>query len=412
MKKFANKSEKLFARLCEKQFLKHYIFYKGCCETSNGEIEVGDLIFWLRDILIVVELLWREKKDKNTKSFVKRIGEKRKQLKKDRKYFESEKEIYLLNGNEQIKYWNNAFHIFHGIIVIDSKIELDKLDHQQYKKTLNEDFPIAIMRKNDFQDLFEEIDTVPDLYYYLFDRYKFVKKLFNMNSHIFRDLNINTEKELIGYYKYNENNFPLENWDFKKFKKYWKEYKSNYKNKIIKRNLENRKSYKIDKLIYQIRNIHEEGKNDKDSIKHAWQLSLFTRRGRAQFADKILSGFERIHQKNKKRFFSIQNPVSECWLFFYFKNSMNSEKFQDIAYKEAQNKLIFEMKKNKFEHSVFLYSFRKSSIDTGRDFDEIYLDILDADMIDTNSDSFKNVNLEELDKCGYYEPMEIKEFPD
>jgi len=91
---------------------------------------------------------------------------------------------------------------------------------------------------------------------------------------------------------------------------------------------------------------------------------------------------------------------------------MNSEKFQHVAYKEAQNKLIFEMKKDRFEYSVFLYSFRKSSIDTGRDFDEIYLDILDADMIDTNSDSFKNVNLEELNKCGYYEPMEIKEFPD
>jgi hypothetical protein len=46
------------------------------------------------------------------------------------------------------------------------------------QKSLALPFPIAIMSRQDFLDLTAEVDTVPDLTYYLLDRFEFLKQAY------------------------------------------------------------------------------------------------------------------------------------------------------------------------------------------------------------------------------------------
>ncbi len=93
-----NPSEKLFSDLCAKQYLKGFVFHSPKYNDPT-EKEAGDIVLWLRTFLIAFEVVWRDPSNQgSTKQFIKRIGEKRKQLESDFKvYSEKSDKVELIN---------------------------------------------------------------------------------------------------------------------------------------------------------------------------------------------------------------------------------------------------------------------------------------------------------------------------
>ena len=95
-----NPSEKLFSDLCAKQYLKGFVFHSPKYKDPT-EKEAGDIVLWLRTFLIAFEVVWRDSSCQgSTKQFIKRIGEKRKQLESDFKVYENKSDKIELTNEE------------------------------------------------------------------------------------------------------------------------------------------------------------------------------------------------------------------------------------------------------------------------------------------------------------------------
>ena len=151
-----NSSERLFAELCSKNYLKGFVFHSPRIRVNNSE-EVGDVVLWVRNKIIVFEIIWRNNSiasTESTKSFIKKIGKKRDQLLKDYNYFETRSdEIQMKNENREIvNFTSRNFHPenFSGIVLIDCDSEIEELNYKTIEKSFESNFPIAFMTKNDF----------------------------------------------------------------------------------------------------------------------------------------------------------------------------------------------------------------------------------------------------------------------
>lgn len=94
-----------------------------------------------------------------------------------------------------------------------------------------------------------EVDTPSDMHYYLADRTRFLKQVFETDTAMFLDLNRRTERELIGFYKLNNNSFPVNLWKQSGDKRFWDRYQSEMADHISARDEENKKSFIIDEII-------------------------------------------------------------------------------------------------------------------------------------------------------------------
>lgn len=373
-------SEKLFSDLCAKQYLKGFVFHSPKYNDPT-EKEAGDIILWLRTLLIAFEVVWRDPSNQgNTKQFIKRIGEKRKQLESDFKvYSEKSDKVELINeeGNK-INYEKDYFHRdnFVGVIIVDCDSELENIHYESYKKLNTSSFPIAVMTKKDFVDLLVEIDTVSDLLYYLKDRYKFINSVFERCPHLFLNLNLRTERDIIALYKKKSNSF--EDYSCNNLSQYniWANYREEFQEKIRDRDAENERTKVLDQLVDYLL-VNSEESEIMPLI--AWEIGIQTRRERVELADRVTKAFQGLKNKVDLRIFAYLSQTTECWSIFYFQYGENIGKLEDNLIEMAKLKLFKEMKENSFSYSVFGYGFRKSTIHTNNIFDEIVVCIEDAD---------------------------------
>jgi hypothetical protein len=404
-----NPSEKLFSDLCAKQYLKGFVFHSPKYNDPT-EKEAGDIILWLRTILIAFEIVWRDPSNEaNTKQFIKRIGEKREQLESDFKvYSQKGDKVELINeeGNK-INYAEDNFHRdnFVGVIIIDCDTKLENIHYESYKKLNTSNFPIAVMTKKDFVDLLVEIDTVSDLLYYLKDRYKFVNTVFEKCPHLFLNLNLRTERDIIALYKKKSNSFEGYCCTHLSEDNIWKNYQQEFKEKIRDRDAENKRTKVLDQLVnYLLVNV--EVSEVMPLI--AWEIGIQTRRERVELADKVIKAFQGLNDKADTRIFAFLSQTTGCWSIFYFQYGENVGKLEDNLIEMAKLKLFKEMKESSFSYSVFGYGFKKSTIRTDNTFDEIVVCIEDACNYDTVPlDKYK----ESLKHFGSPITRVINEFP-
>jgi hypothetical protein len=405
-------SEKLFALLCGQSYLKGFVFHSPKYKYSGGQEEVGDVVLWVRGILIVFEIIWKSPDlFSNTKSFVKRIGEKRDQLIRDYEYYrDGNKQIKMTNEiGEEILFDHETFNAkaFCGIVIVDSYINLGKLHFGTIKKSLDQEFAIAIMTKQDFLDLLAEVDTPADLSYYVSDRAKFLRAVFKDNAQLLLDVNARYERDLIGFYKLNNNSFPVAQWRESTDKKFWHQYQETYAKKIAMRDQENAESYIVDEIIDLLRNRNSA---HDSTLLHSWELAVLPRRSRAGIvAKKIRKAFQQLAEQRPDRHFAFYNQSTECWSLFYFQYGGDHESFKEKAKQLSKMKLQVERIETDFKYSVFCYAFRKSSLITGNTFDDCVLWIEDAE-------NYPSVSQEEYNLARRYfrgktEGKKIQEFP-
>ena len=385
-----NKSERLFAELCIRKFLKGFVYHSPKCYDPT-EREVGDVVLWVRLFLIVFEIIWRDNKlGTNPRRFIQRIGEKREQLISDFKAFKNgnKKKLMINENRERMEYDNQYFSdkSFCGVIIIDSDIPIGRMHFETMKKSLIQDFPIAIFTKNDFIYLTKEIDTIPDLAYYLHDRYGFLKKIFAEDTDFFLNLDIRTEKNLIAFYKMNEYELDYNKWQELKMTDIWDNYREHYKEKIQARDRENRDSFRVDELIDLLRNITSQGMN---TLQHAFELASTTRRYRSQLAATLNDAFEKMAKGKRERFFSIENKITQCWQLFYFQYGGSYENFKKKVIELTRLKLIYRMKTDGFKYAVFAYAFRKTEKVTGNESDSYFFFVDDARDTTISEDKYR-----------------------
>jgi hypothetical protein len=380
MKAQDNPSEKLFAALCGSLYLKGFVFHSPRYKDPT-EQEAGDVVLWVRTDLIVFEIVWRNViASANTKSFIKQIGRKRDQLVKDYEvYGNTSKPISMINeAGEKVSYDHNCFvkQNFCGVVLVDSDVPLERLHIDTVRKSMAQEFPIAIMTKQDFTDLLIEIDTTSDLFYYLKDRKVFLCNVFEEDPSPFLDLNLKTERALIGFSKLNENSFPIDRWRAARDRDFWRQYQHNYAERINARNEENAESYIFDEITDLLRNNNSP---IDSTLLHSWELAILPRRVRAELAKKLNAAFEGMVNQRSRRHFSFYNPITCCWSIFYFRYGGDKKIFVEEATMLARMKMQVERIQNDFRYSVFCYAFRKLSIITGNTFDDCVLRIEGAD---------------------------------
>jgi hypothetical protein len=404
------RAERLFADLCNRYFLRGFVFHSPRF-FNPSENEAGDIVLWVRRQVVVFEVLARDVTGgPSTKQFVKRIGEKREQLLKDyRAFTDLNIDIRMVNEQgEKVVFDKRDLAIFgfSGIVIVDCDSHIEKLHFGTIQKSLALPFPIAIMSRQDFLDLTAEVDTVPDLTYYLLDRFEFLQQAYESHPQYFLDLNSQLERNLIAFYKTHENKFPIDAWKQEKALDYYSIYTSSSRDTILARNAENTESFIIDKILDLLR-LHNTPTDS--TLLHSWELATMTRRQRAGWlSEKIRDAIERMLGGNPKRHFAFFNEVTGCWLVFYFRHGGSSDEFKDEVEILTKYKLLVEMKERDFEYSVFGYGFRKSFIETGATFDELILRIEDAD--DYSSVPEREYKL----ACQYFGKLRsqhIREFP-
>ncbi len=370
-----NNSETIFADLCKHTYLSGFTFHSPKIYDPT-EKEVGDIIIWVRTQLFVFEIIWRAKKNADTKSFVKRIGDKREQLNRDYRIFKSGKELSMINKSGRKIHYKSEYFVsdnFFGLIIIDCDDHLEKIHFGTIEKFLNSPFPIAVATKHDFENILNEVDTTSDLKFYLHDRFKFFQAVYKKCANYFLDLNQLREKQLIAYYKLNNYSFPEQQWN--PDRDYWSAFQKQFSSNIKQRNRENEDSKIIDSLI----DVILENDEEDISLVHAWQLAVIPRRSRAgELTNKIKDALYKMKYGKRYRHFAVRNEMTNCWLVFYFQYGGDLQNLIEKLEYLTKLKLFFEIEENRFSYSVIGYGFRKSEIVTQNMFDDIALTIEDA----------------------------------
>lgn len=405
-------AEKLFADICSAKYLNGFVFHSPKVRDPT-EIEVGDVVIWVRTQLIVFEMISRKPDSSaNLTSFIKRIGSKRDQLQRDYDFFSSlEHDIMLTNEDGNDIVFRQEYFVkqgFVGIALVDIGSDELKLHHGTIEKCLEINFPVHVLHYGGFLKVIHELDTVADVYFYLLDRARFLPFLFSYKPDLLLQLTEDFEPNLLAFYKMHENSFPEDEFDFDTFSEYWSQYQSDFKNHIKARDAENEDSYIIDRIIQHILAARTE---TNDETIFAWELATLTRRQRATYlTEKVADAFYRLKNGNEKRFFSYFNKYTACWILFFFNYGGTTTTFRTEFERLLRLKTIYEASNKGFTFSTFGYGFRKSALETPNSlFDDFAMTIQDVDDLGpVTREELKEAN----ELFGHSREVNIKEFPD
>ena len=359
-------TERLFADICSKKYMKGFVFHSPKAHTPT-EIEIGDVLIWVRSNLIVFEIISRNPDaSNNLKSFTKRIGKKRDQLLRDFEFFSTlENDIFLKNEDENEVVYQNQFFMkqgFIGIALVDIGSKTLKLHYGTIEKCLEFEFPTNIIHYNGFLKVIHELDTVADVYFYFRLRINIIKYIFSKKPELVLNITEHFEANLIAFYKMNLDSFPEDKFDFNTFPFYWSIYRKAFRNQIYARDLETTNSYIIDQIIQE--NLKIKTPTNEGTI-FAWELASLNRRQRAGRLAKYFDMANRqLRYKNTTSLVQYYNSTSGCWLIFFFNYGDSLEDFKNELQRLIRLKTIYEVENNDFEFTTFGYGYRKSALNT------------------------------------------------
>lgn len=378
MQHYKNPSEELFARLCTSKYFGGFV-YQNPKFTQGSEAEAGDVIVWVRDWLVIFEVIWRNPAaGPKTKSFIKQIGKKRDQLLTDFDIYANPAiAISMTNEDgEATEYDHDQFNerTTRGVVLVDAPGIVDRLHYDTVRLTAEAPHPIAVMTRSDFDTLLSEADTVADLGLYLGDRHRFLKKTFYEDPGPFLQLGNQLEQELIGHYKLFDNTFNTASCRKSADKRFWHLYQVERSANIARRDRENNASELLDDLISTIRTHN---RPDSLTIQPAWELALLTRRERAALNITIQDKYDKLMATGRDQQFALMNSYTGCWDVFYLYQGIDRELFRAEAQRMADRKMWVERGLNDFQLSVFCFAIRYSSLGLG-DIDEVVMTVSDA----------------------------------
>lgn len=255
--------ENIVHKICEKMFLSDFVVsnpkFQKVKVNTIVEHEIADTLVLFKDTLLGFQVKSRDFSNSSKKDSLviinrikKTIAEGVSQLGSIRSALRSKEVLYVNNrAGIQVELNPNFIKQVIGVVVIDL-IHEEHLDNDCKNKIstdflYNKDIPTHVFSRSDLEFLASELDTMPDFIKYLNIREKiYSNKLLPQGV---------TEKDFLAYYKLNPSGIELAintSQSISLMQGFWNKYLTDYHEKIIERNISNRPSYLIDKIIASI----------------------------------------------------------------------------------------------------------------------------------------------------------------
>lgn len=317
---------------------------------SKQNAQIADSFLWLNRKALLVEVKTRVTSAMPLDLWVhdRVIGAIEQRIKGYTKCVKGE-EIYLHNDYYHVKFDSNNVSFYMGLIVLNYEGKSNILPSTVAPEIYKSPLPIQVISYDDLAFLSEEIDTFNDLWYYLKDRYNYVKE---------QDIPIGCERDIVGLYKLNENSFPKQA-AITPESSHWDNYSDSMGSAIERRNSHNKRSLLIDSLETFFKDQRKQADNVPLGLLFAWEIGALSRRERAIIGEKIDSAQIRFENGGNRRYFSFLNPSTGNWLIFLFSNNDKSQVSIDTD-QYAWLKLIKEIHFRQFEYGVYGFGFQVS----------------------------------------------------
>ncbi len=317
---------------------------------NKQKAQVADLVVWLNRKLFLVEVKTRDEGTSTLESWATwRIQQAVEQICRNYERCERKEEIFLYNDYFHVKLDHEGVTYHIGLIVLayDGICNLSPTEAVPdiYERAL----PIHVLSWQDLVALRAEIDTVPDFFYYLQDRFKYVQN---------HDIPLDAEKEVVGYYKLHINSFPSEATGFA-VSAFWHEYQEVMFDDIERRKLHNENAFLIDALEACFSEQRKQYSGLPLGLYFAWELGSLTRRARAYEGEKLHSVKQAFIDGRITRQFALQNQATANWHVFYFANS-DVRAIHERLVRLAELKLIKEVHINDFQYAAYGFGFQVS----------------------------------------------------
>lgn len=315
---------------------------------TKEKAQVADLVVWLNRQLFLIEVKARDEGTATIESWATwRIQQAVEQICRNYGRCERKEIIFLHNDYFHVKLDHEGvtYHIGLIILAYDEVCHLKPTDvvPDIYERSL----PIHVLSWQDLVALSTEIDTVPDLFYYLQDRFTYLQNY---------DIPLGAEKEVISYYKLHINRFPVEATDFGA-SSFWDQYQTKMFNAIKQRKLHNENSSLIDALEASFSEQRKLHSGLPLGLYFAWELGSLTRRARAYEGEKLHSVKQWFVDGKNTRQFTLQNQATGNWHVLYFANSEIKD-IQERLLRLIELKLIKEVHINKFQYAAYGFGFK------------------------------------------------------
>jgi hypothetical protein len=323
-------------------------------KTKNNA-EVADVLIWLNRTVFLVEVKTRN--DSISTASIEswchsKIEQANIQIRKNAERIYSNEEIFLNNEFYHSKLDCKSVCEVVGLIVLVYEEESKNVIPSKYLQNIYSDLtPIHVIAWKDLERLVEEIKTVPDLKYYLQDRFEYIKQY---------DISLEQELDALGYYKLKNNNFPIEQTDFLS-NSYYSEYKKIMREEIQVRNVHNQHTVWIEKIESLFTSQRKQMANIPLGLLFAWELGVLSERERAYYGEKINKVQQWFIKGNSERYFSYRSQNTGNWLFFYF-TQLDDKKALTRLEELTKLKVIKEIELNNFKYGVYSIGFRVSTI--------------------------------------------------
>jgi len=367
---------------------------------TKANAQVADLFLWLNWRVLLVEVKTRDKSKVSIDSWARsRIQEGVDQICTNHERCNRGEEIFIRNDSYHVRFSNEGIDNYHGLILLlfddDCNYPPTEAVSDIYEKSL----PIQVLTWKNMIAMTSEIDTAQDFYYYLSERYRYIKD---------HDIPIGCELDVLGYYKMNGNRFPKEMVDFKSGN-YWDNYRTTMADAIIRRAAHNQQSTFINALedhFKEPRKLHE---GLPVGLYFAWEIGTISRRERAYLGDKIDEIQSKFIQGSVEQCFSIRNPSTNNYLVFLF-SVANKKDIHSRLEEVIRLRLIKEIHQQNFSNGAYGFGFQVSETSPVRILGLVSGIVLGAGIIEQSTQDELNRAIKSWGrKPG--DPMQILEFP-
>jgi hypothetical protein len=388
--------ERLVSNFCDQNLSKIFSFPNP---KNKDNAEIADVLIWLNRTVFLIEVKTRSSEGTAPIEswFHSQIKKAHSQIVKSYERIQSKEKIYLRNDYYHPELDCDDISRVVGLIVMVYEDNCTSMPTEHFSDIYDSELPIHVLSWKNLEKMVEEIDTVPDLNYYLQDRYEYLA---------ISDIPLEQELDVLSYYKSKSNSFPDAPTDFALSQA---KYKASMKSQIQARDTHNKNSTWIDNLeeLFLLNRKLLDG--IPIGLYFAWELGALSRRERAYYGEKLNRVQKWFNKGNLSRQFSWQNSSTGNWLLFYFSKEDERNSHESLI-RLAQLKVIKEIELNAFQHGVYAVAFSVSNTYPHQLLGVSSSVLMGTDIDYTDKDIEAAFN--ELGRESGYSEVKVVEFPD
>jgi hypothetical protein len=350
----AERSGTIGERLVSESFGKHCSSqFSFPNPKTKREAEVADVLIWWNRVAFLIEVKTRDGGGKTAEAWARtKVNDGVEQVRRNHQRLKDREPVFLHNQFYNVALQYEGLEHVYGIVVLLSDEPLFFSPKEVVPDLYEHDVPVHVFSWDDLKQMVQEIDTIPDLAYYLEDRLALLKRGI--------DIPVGRELHALGSYKMGNNSFGQEVPDFGK-RDLWAEYQEAFADDIRRRALDNRHAELFDHIAAFLPSVRKLHVGLPTGLYFAWEFGALPRRMRALYGKKLKSVEDWFSQPKMARKFAIFNPGTGNWTVFFFSKQDPYDLLQRLMHL-VELKLVKEVHNNQFSYGVYGIGFQVSQL--------------------------------------------------